>query len=190
MPLSQILSTRLCCFLHYREDISKQRTLRAFYSDVVRLQVLFSSKDVHCQYSKILFWMHSFRISRGSFSTAVQAWNRARLVSAFLTRDIATIRHISIITVAALLPWKLCYAKHCLHIVCQCFFPREVVKDIRTPVFILNPAYDAWQVWSSVPWEIFYYCVELSVFNVVRFVSGTTCVGTRSIGSPTFMARL
>ncbi|EMS57296.1 hypothetical protein TRIUR3_09071 [Triticum urartu] len=28
----------------------------------------------------------------------------------------------------------------------QCFFPREVVKDIRTPVFILNPAYDAWQV--------------------------------------------
>ncbi|KAM3406178.1 hypothetical protein ACQJBY_000311 [Aegilops geniculata] len=28
----------------------------------------------------------------------------------------------------------------------QCFFPREVVKDIRTPVFVLNPAYDAWQV--------------------------------------------
>ncbi|KAL6619670.1 hypothetical protein ACP70R_034809 [Stipagrostis hirtigluma subsp. patula] len=28
----------------------------------------------------------------------------------------------------------------------QCFFPREVVKDIITPVFVLNPAYDAWQV--------------------------------------------
>ncbi|KAK3140934.1 hypothetical protein QOZ80_5AG0407950 [Eleusine coracana subsp. coracana] len=28
----------------------------------------------------------------------------------------------------------------------QCFFPREVVKNIVTPVFVLNPAYDAWQV--------------------------------------------
>ncbi|GJN36312.1 hypothetical protein PR202_gb25160 [Eleusine coracana subsp. coracana] len=28
----------------------------------------------------------------------------------------------------------------------QCFFPREVVKNIVTPVFVLNSAYDAWQV--------------------------------------------
>jgi len=28
----------------------------------------------------------------------------------------------------------------------QCFFPHEVVKHIVNPVFILNPAYDAWQV--------------------------------------------
>ncbi|RLN30166.1 pectin acetylesterase 5-like [Panicum miliaceum] len=28
----------------------------------------------------------------------------------------------------------------------QCFFPREIVKHIANPVFILNPAYDAWQV--------------------------------------------
>ncbi|XP_008654629.1 pectin acetylesterase 5-like isoform X1 [Zea mays] len=28
----------------------------------------------------------------------------------------------------------------------QCFFPREVVKHIVNPVFVLNPAYDAWQV--------------------------------------------
>ncbi|KAM0884142.1 hypothetical protein ACQ4PT_031184 [Festuca glaucescens] len=28
----------------------------------------------------------------------------------------------------------------------QCFFPREVAKGISTPVFILNPAYDVWQV--------------------------------------------
>uniref|UniRef100_A0A452XN20 Pectin acetylesterase n=3 Tax=Aegilops tauschii subsp. strangulata TaxID=200361 RepID=A0A452XN20_AEGTS len=64
------------------EDISKQRTLRAFYSDVVRLQDL-KRKFLHCSSS----------MDPG-----------------------------------------------------QCFFPREVVKDIRTPVFILNPAYDAWQV--------------------------------------------
>ncbi|XP_066312912.1 pectin acetylesterase 5-like [Miscanthus floridulus] len=28
----------------------------------------------------------------------------------------------------------------------QCFFPQEVVKSITTPMFILNPAYDVWQV--------------------------------------------
>ncbi|KAK3166633.1 hypothetical protein QOZ80_1AG0048330 [Eleusine coracana subsp. coracana] len=28
----------------------------------------------------------------------------------------------------------------------QCFFPREVAKAITTPMFILNPAYDVWQV--------------------------------------------
>ncbi|CAO1941107.1 unnamed protein product [Urochloa humidicola] len=28
----------------------------------------------------------------------------------------------------------------------QCFFPREVAKSITTPMFILNPAYDVWQV--------------------------------------------
>ncbi|KAM0855727.1 hypothetical protein ACQ4PT_049585 [Festuca glaucescens] len=64
------------------EDISKQRTLRAFYSDIVRLQDL-KRRFLHCSSS----------MDPG-----------------------------------------------------QCFFPREVVKDIRTPVFILNPAYDAWQV--------------------------------------------
>ncbi|KAJ3676416.1 hypothetical protein LUZ60_003828 [Juncus effusus] len=28
----------------------------------------------------------------------------------------------------------------------KCFFPEEIIKNISTPVFILNPAYDAWQV--------------------------------------------
>ncbi|KAJ0979440.1 hypothetical protein J5N97_014914 [Dioscorea zingiberensis] len=28
----------------------------------------------------------------------------------------------------------------------QCFFPQDFIKYIRTPLFILNPAYDAWQV--------------------------------------------
>uniref|UniRef100_A0A453GWD1 Pectin acetylesterase n=1 Tax=Aegilops tauschii subsp. strangulata TaxID=200361 RepID=A0A453GWD1_AEGTS len=28
----------------------------------------------------------------------------------------------------------------------RCIFPREVAKGIHTPMFILNPAYDVWQV--------------------------------------------
>ncbi|EEE62081.1 hypothetical protein OsJ_16865 [Oryza sativa Japonica Group] len=64
------------------EDISGQRTMRAFYNDVVRLQDL-----------------------------------RGRFPHCGPNMDLG-----------------------------QCFFPSEVVKDIITPVFVLNPAYDAWQV--------------------------------------------
>lgn len=28
----------------------------------------------------------------------------------------------------------------------KCFFPRELIKRINTPLFILNPAYDFWQI--------------------------------------------
>ncbi|CAL9220418.1 unnamed protein product [Arabidopsis halleri] len=28
----------------------------------------------------------------------------------------------------------------------KCMFPQEFLKDIRTPVFLVNPAYDFWQI--------------------------------------------
>ncbi|PIA60247.1 hypothetical protein AQUCO_00300036v1 [Aquilegia coerulea] len=28
----------------------------------------------------------------------------------------------------------------------KCFFPQEIVKNIKTPVFLVNPAYDFWQI--------------------------------------------
>ncbi|XP_065853439.1 pectin acetylesterase 5-like [Euphorbia lathyris] len=28
----------------------------------------------------------------------------------------------------------------------KCLFPREIIKDIMTPVFLVNPAYDFWQI--------------------------------------------
>uniref|UniRef100_A0A453GXQ6 Pectin acetylesterase n=1 Tax=Aegilops tauschii subsp. strangulata TaxID=200361 RepID=A0A453GXQ6_AEGTS len=28
----------------------------------------------------------------------------------------------------------------------ECFFPAELIKSIRTPMFILNSAYDSWQI--------------------------------------------
>jgi hypothetical protein len=30
----------------------------------------------------------------------------------------------------------------------QCFFPQNVIDGISTPIFLLNAAYDAWQVTS------------------------------------------
>ncbi|XP_057970907.1 pectin acetylesterase 5-like isoform X2 [Malania oleifera] len=28
----------------------------------------------------------------------------------------------------------------------KCFFPQEIIKNIKTPVFLVNPAYDFWQI--------------------------------------------
>ncbi|XP_039065627.1 pectin acetylesterase 5-like [Hibiscus syriacus] len=28
----------------------------------------------------------------------------------------------------------------------KCVFPREIIKNVRTPFFIVNPAYDSWQI--------------------------------------------
>lgn len=33
----------------------------------------------------------------------------------------------------------------------QCIFPQEFLKNIRTPVFLVNPAYDYWQVRVTNP---------------------------------------
>lgn len=32
----------------------------------------------------------------------------------------------------------------------QCFFPQEFIGNIKTPVFLVQPAYDFWQVLCSV----------------------------------------
>lgn len=32
----------------------------------------------------------------------------------------------------------------------QCFFPQNLVSDIKTPMFLLNSAYDSWQVNNHV----------------------------------------
>ena len=31
----------------------------------------------------------------------------------------------------------------------QCFFPQNVIDGIKTPIFLLNAAYDVWQVIKS-----------------------------------------
>ncbi|KAM3355429.1 hypothetical protein ACQJBY_025919 [Aegilops geniculata] len=48
----------------------------------------------------------------------------------------------------------------------ECFFPAELIKSIRTPMFILNPSYDSWQIWnvlvpdSSAPDKSWLSCKE------------------------------
>ncbi|KAE8681257.1 Pectin acetylesterase 6 [Hibiscus syriacus] len=32
----------------------------------------------------------------------------------------------------------------------QCFFPQNVISNVQTPLFILNAAYDSWQIQSSI----------------------------------------
>ncbi|VAH70356.1 unnamed protein product [Triticum turgidum subsp. durum] len=48
----------------------------------------------------------------------------------------------------------------------ECFFPAELIKSIRTPMFILNPSYDSWQIRnvlvpdSSAPGKSWLSCKE------------------------------
>ncbi|CAA6656815.1 unnamed protein product [Spirodela intermedia] len=35
---------------------------------------------------------------------------------------------------------------HKLNAIPPCFFPQEVIKSVTTPLFVLNPAYDFWQI--------------------------------------------
>lgn len=34
----------------------------------------------------------------------------------------------------------------CLPSLIQCFFPQNIIAGIRTPLFLVNAAYDSWQV--------------------------------------------
>ena len=45
----------------------------------------------------------------------------------------------------------------------QCFFPQNLINHITTPLFILNAAYDAWQVNSTAMLFLYY-------------AAGTTCL--------------
>ncbi|KAE8728873.1 Pectin acetylesterase 5 [Hibiscus syriacus] len=36
--------------------------------------------------------------------------------------------------------------KNCVEIMEPCFFPQEIIKNVRIPFFIVNPAYDSWQI--------------------------------------------
>ncbi|MQL93022.1 hypothetical protein Taro_025660 [Colocasia esculenta] len=50
----------------------------------------------------------------------------------------------------------------------QCFFPQEIIGSIRTPFFILNPAYDFWQVIGFKFYAI--CCLTLAAYNGVQHI--------------------
>ncbi|XP_042511541.1 pectin acetylesterase 5-like [Macadamia integrifolia] len=55
----------------------------------------------------------------------------------------------------------------------QCFFPQEFIKNIKTPVFLVNPAYDLWQIQNilvpdlSDPHHDWLKC-KLNIYNCNR----------------------
>lgn len=55
----------------------------------------------------------------------------------------------------------------------QCFFPQYVVQQMRTPLFILNSAYDEWQVtifWHGRAYFMFVYIAYLKIKSDYIFV--------------------
>ena len=43
----------------------------------------------------------------------------------------------------------------------QCLFPHELIKSIKTPIFLVNPSYDFWQVSSHCEYTSMYLCICL-----------------------------
>nr|GFB82135.1 pectin acetylesterase 8-like isoform X1 [Tanacetum cinerariifolium] len=33
---------------------------------------------------------------------------------------------------------------------CQCFFPENMIHEIKTPIFLTNAAYDSWQIKNAL----------------------------------------
>jgi hypothetical protein len=61
------------------------------------------------------------------------------------------------------------------------FFPREVAKGITTPMFILNPAYDVWQLPFSICIHLHYLLENVptgltSLFSVFLFRWSMSCL--------------
>lgn len=55
----------------------------------------------------------------------------------------------------------------------QCFFPQNVVQNIQTPMFILNTAYDVWQVFSH-PKSIQFVLFDTPMVSESRFIVRTS----------------
>jgi len=56
----------------------------------------------------------------------------------------------------------------------KCMFPQEFLKNIRTPVFLVNPAYDFWQVRVANPSMSSTYCLlplDLTPIHVYCFTN-------------------
>ena len=55
-------------------------------------------------------------------------------------------------------------SSYCL--IFQCFFPRQIIQSIKTPIFLVNPAYDFWQVHFS-----FNNALCISLITLVTYLS-------------------
>jgi len=59
---------------------------------------------------------------------------------------------------------------------CQCYFPQHLIASVRTPLFLLNAAYDTWQVSSfhhmkNFPWQKFLFILGATFHKLVSFLS-------------------
>lgn len=110
-----------------------------------------------------------------SLLIAVQIWSRDRL--AFCLFHVTIMILVSFVS-PLLSGFMLSTTLSCA---CQCIFPREVAKGIHTPMFILNPAYDVWQVQICICCKPFqcsvatsirtWYTCRSSVFQVEHVLS-------------------
>jgi len=61
-----------------------------------------------------------------------------------------------------------------LYFIFQCYFPQHLIASVRTPLFLLNAAYDTWQVSSFhhmkfFPWQKFLFPLGARSHKLVSY---------------------
>lgn len=51
----------------------------------------------------------------------------------------------------------------------QCFFPQEFIRNIKTPIFLVHPAYDFWQVTPFLRMTCSIFHFSLFEFSLLHF---------------------
>ncbi|XP_021310773.1 pectin acetylesterase 3-like isoform X1 [Sorghum bicolor] len=110
-------------------DVSGGRSLRSYYSDIVAMQGVAPNLPPAC----------TARLD----TTSV----RRLLPCSFLATS-STKMHACMLLVQLVLTQCMAMAIGCNAM--QCFFPQNVIDGINTPIFLLNAAYDVWQIQESL----------------------------------------
>ncbi|KAJ1702785.1 hypothetical protein LUZ63_002564 [Rhynchospora breviuscula] len=110
-------------------DITGGHAIRAFYQDVINTHV--------CLLSIVFFLIKLPTISYVQISFLVSCFNNSCSIEVTTSSSFFFLQESTKNLPAS------CTSKHPPPL---CFFPQYVVQSMRTPLFILNAAYDTWQV--------------------------------------------
>ncbi|KAG6485525.1 hypothetical protein ZIOFF_054085 [Zingiber officinale] len=113
------------------KDISGAESIASYYSNVVGTHVQSANYKINFMFPKLKYTL--------SIGAIFQAFSGSS------TSCLAVFNHDDLQGSAKNLP-SSCTARMTPS---MCFFPQYVVPEMRTPLFILNAAYDAWQVTTS-----------------------------------------
>ena len=138
-----------CLICNWSVDISGGRTLRRMYSGVVNTQVRAFNVIImylwwyidhrRAKANQVFYWI--FRVCKTRFRTCT---NHLDPTSVSISRCSL---YVFLCNKAMISSWSFGN----LVSIFQCFFPQNIISQVMTPLYILNSAFDSWQVIFITP---------------------------------------